>query len=66
MYNLRQKYYSPQVRPDRGLNSWPPDHDSTFHVTETATLITRPSVTSWLVQWHEEDIQRTKLNLSPQ
>ena len=35
-----------QVRPDRGLNSWPPDHDSTSHVTEMPVLITtRPSVT---------------------
>ena len=24
----------------------PPDHDSTFHVTETPALTTRPSVTS--------------------
>ena len=30
-YDLGQKYYAPQVRPDRGLNSWPPDHDSTLH-----------------------------------
>ena len=45
-YDLGQKYYAPQVRPDRGLNSWPPDHDSTFHVTETPALTTWPSVTS--------------------
>ena len=32
---------------DRGSNSWPPDHDSAFHVTETPALTTRPSVTSW-------------------
>ena len=25
----------PEVRPNRGLFSWPPDHDSAFHVTET-------------------------------
>ena len=31
---LRQKYYASQVRPNRGSNSWPPDHDSTFHVTD--------------------------------
>ena len=31
-YDLGQKYYAPQVRPTRGSNSWPPDHDSTFHV----------------------------------
>ena len=30
----------------RGSNSWPLDHDSTFHVTETSTLTTWPSVTS--------------------
>ena len=29
-------YYAPQVRPDRGSNSRPPDH--TFHVTETHHL----------------------------
>ena len=27
-------------------NSQPPDHDSTFHVTETPALTPRPSVTS--------------------
>ena len=32
--------------PDRGSNSRPPDHDSTFHVTETPALTTKPSVTS--------------------
>ena len=42
----KQKYYAPQVRPDRGSNSRPPDHDSTLHVTETPSLTTRPSVTS--------------------
>ena len=30
--DLGQKYHAPQVQPGRGLNSWPPDHDSTFHV----------------------------------
>ena len=39
-------YYAPQVRPERGSNSQPPDHDSTLHVTETPALTTRPSVTS--------------------
>ena len=43
---LKQKYYAPQVRPDRGSNSWPPDHDSTFHVTEMPSLTTWPSVSS--------------------
>ena len=26
-YDLGQKYYAPQVRPNRGSNSRPPDHD---------------------------------------
>ena len=43
---LGQKYYAPKVRPDWGSNSWPPDQDSTFHVSETPALTTRPSVTS--------------------
>ena len=34
-YNLGQKYHAPQVQPDRGSNSWPPDHDSTVHANET-------------------------------
>ena len=45
-YDLWQKYYAPQVLPDRGSISWPPDHDSTLHVTETPALTTRPSVTT--------------------
>ena len=45
-YDLGQKYHAPQVQPSRGLNSWPPDHDSIFHVTETPAITTRPSVTS--------------------
>ena len=45
-YNSGQKYYAPQVQPDQGSNSWPPDHDSSFHVTETSALTTWPSVTS--------------------
>ena len=40
----------PQVWPDWGSNSWPSDHDSTFHVTETPALTTRPSVTSCLAR----------------
>ena len=39
-------YHVPQARPNRGSNSWPPDHDSIFQVTKTPTLTTRPSVTS--------------------
>ena len=48
IYDLGEKYYiyTPQVRPDQGSNSWPPDHDSTFHVTETPALTTWPSVTT--------------------
>ena len=30
---------------DRGSISWPPDHDSTFHVTKTPALIAQPWVT---------------------
>ena len=45
-YNLGQKYYAQQVRLDRDSNSGPPDHDSTFHVTEMPALTTWPSVTS--------------------
>ena len=43
-HDLGQTYYAPQVRPDWGSNSWPLDHDSAFHVTETPALTTRPSV----------------------
>ena len=39
-YDLGQKYYAPQVRPEWGSNSWPPDHDSTFHATATPALTT--------------------------
>ena len=41
-YDLGQKYYASQIRPDRSSNSWPPDHDSTLHVTEMPALTTRP------------------------
>ena len=51
-YYLGQKYQAPQVRPDRGSNSWPPNHDSSFHVTETPALTTWPLVTSG----HTKDI----------
>ena len=44
--SLGQKHYVPQVQPERGSNSGPPGHDSTFHVTETPALTTWPSVTS--------------------
>ena len=40
-YDLGQKYQAPQVRPDWGSNSWPSDHNRTFHVTET------PALTTW-------------------
>ena len=52
MYSLGQKYHAPQVQPGRGLNSWPPNHDSTFHVTETPGITTRPSVTATLTCWY--------------
>ena len=47
-YDVGQKYYmyAPEVQPNRGSNSWPPGHDSTFHVTETPALTTWPSVTT--------------------
>ena len=44
-YHLGRKYYAPQVHPEWGLNSWPPDHDRAFHVTEKPALTTQPSVT---------------------
>ena len=44
-YDLGQKYCAPQIQPEQGLNSWPPDHNSTFHATETPALTTWPSVT---------------------
>ena len=47
-YDLGQKYNAPQVRPDRGLNSWPPDHASTFHVTKMPAVTTQPPVKSEL------------------
>ena len=37
-----------QVRPNRGLNSWPSDHGLPVHVTDTSALTTRPSLIS---QW---------------
>ena len=43
VYDLGQKYHAPQVRPNRGSNSWSPHHDSAVHVTETPVLTTRPS-----------------------
>ena len=47
--NLRTEVPSTQVWPDWGSNSWPPDHDSTFHVTEMPALTTWPSLTfAWL------------------
>ena len=45
-YDLRQKYYTPQVQPNQGSAYDPPYHDSTFHVTVTPALTTWPSVTS--------------------
>ena len=49
-HNLGQKYYTPQVQPDWGSNSWPPDHDSTHHVTKTPALTTRPQKLFWAWQ----------------
>ena len=36
--NCEQKYCAPQIRPDKGSNSWPADHDSTFHVTKMVMM----------------------------
>ena len=60
-YDLGQKYYAPQVRPDWGSNSWPPDHDSTFHITEMPALTTWPSMISpdlqsWMIAKIEESV----------
>ena len=35
-----------EPRCHKTITSWPPDHDSTFYVTETPALTSRPSVTS--------------------
>ena len=40
-----QKYYAPHIQPDQSSNPCPSDHDSTFHVSETPILPTRPSGT---------------------
>ena len=50
-YDLGLKYQAPQVRPDWNANSWPPDHDNTFYVTEMPALTAWPSVTSIWVGW---------------
>ena len=42
-YFLGKKYYMPKFDMTR-VRTWPPDHDSTFHITETPALITRPSM----------------------
>ena len=43
-YNVGQKYNAPQVRSDRGSDSWPPDHGQVHFMS--LALTTRPSVTS--------------------
>ena len=35
----------PQVQPNRGSSTRPPNRDNTFHVTETPVLTTQLSVT---------------------
>ena len=47
---LRTEVPRTQSSTQPGLNSWPSDHDSTVHVTETPALTTRPSVTSSLAK----------------
>ena len=42
---LRQKYHPPQVWLDLGSNSCPLNDESTFPVTETPAVSTRPSMT---------------------
>ena len=49
-YDLGQKYYAPLVQPDRCSNSWPPDHDSTLHITKIPALTTWPSV-NFVLPW---------------
>ena len=44
---LRTEVPSTQSSTIPGLNSWPPDHDSTVHVAEMPALTTRPWVTSY-------------------
>ena len=44
----------PKFDPTGVSNSWPPDHDSTVHVTEMPALTTRLSVTCFLVQLRTE------------
>ena len=43
---LGHKYYTAHVQPYSGSNAWPPDHDSTFLVTETPVLAAQPSATA--------------------
>ena len=50
-YHLRQKYHAPQIWSDCGSNSWPPDRDGTFQVTETSALTIRPSVTLFMMRF---------------
>ena len=58
-YDLGQKYYVPQVRPNWGSNLWPPDHDS--HISchwDTCTNYSR-------YQWLPRHIQRSKYFFLP-
>ena len=61
-YDLGQKYQAPQVRPNQDSNSWPPDHDSTFHVTETPALTTWPSVTP-LYTYPHKPLRKIKVTI---
>ena len=64
-YNLGQKYQAPQVRPDWGSKSWPPDHDSTFHVTETPDLTTSHQwpLNPWVITFLSKPIPASKHQL---
>ena len=48
---LRTWYHALEVTAQRGSNSWPPDHDNTFHVLEMPGVATRASVTSYFA-WY--------------
>ena len=49
--NLGQKYYAPQIWPDWGSNSWPPDHDSTFHVKISANKCRKNDFWIMWIKW---------------
>ena len=55
-YALDQSTTYPKVDPNGvRTNDLQSDYDSTFHVTETSVLTTRPSVTSGLLRLRHQD-----------